>query len=80
MDRRSYSLIIIPEGYRKKEVQAKVEEHLKGLILKHFDPKKADLIFTEEGSVRMCVCVCDLCEYISICIYTRVCVCVVWCV
>ena len=38
-------------GYRKREIQSMVEEHLKSLVLKHFDPKKADLIFTEEGSV-----------------------------
>lgn len=38
-------------GYRKREIQAMVEEHLKQLITQHFDPKKADLIFTEEGSV-----------------------------
>ena len=40
-------------GFRKREIQAMVEEHLKALILRHFDPKKADLIFTEEGSVSM---------------------------
>ena len=38
-------------GYRKREIQGMVEEHLKSLVLRHFDPKKADLIFTEEGSV-----------------------------
>jgi negative elongation factor C/D len=38
-------------GYRKREIQAMVEDHLKHLITQHFDPKKADLIFTEEGSV-----------------------------
>lgn len=30
-----------------------VEDHLKQLITQHFDPKKADLIFTEEGSVNL---------------------------
>ena len=30
-----------------------VEDHLKSLVLKHFDPQKADLIFTEEGSVLL---------------------------
>ena len=30
-----------------------VEDHLKKLITEHFDPKKADLIFTEEGSVSV---------------------------
>lgn len=34
------------------EVQAMVENHLKDMILKTFDPKKADTIFTEEGEVR----------------------------
>ena len=38
-------------GYRKRKIQSMVEEHLKSLVLRHFDPKKADLIFTEEGSV-----------------------------
>ena len=43
-----------------------VEEHLKQLITQHFDPKKADLIFTEEGSVCLLllyvfpVCMCSL--------------------
>lgn len=37
-------------GYRKREIQSMVEEHVKLLVLRHFDPKKADLIFTEEGS------------------------------
>ncbi|CAH1779902.1 unnamed protein product [Owenia fusiformis] len=32
-----------------KEVQEMVEDHLKTMILKHFDPKKADSIFTDEG-------------------------------
>ncbi len=40
-------------GFRKREIQGVVEEHLKTLIMKHFDPKKADLIFTEEGSVSI---------------------------
>ena len=39
-------------GYRKREIQSLVDGHLKLLILRHFDPTKADLIFTEEGSVR----------------------------
>lgn len=29
-----------------------VENHLKEMILKNFDPKKADTIFTEEGDVK----------------------------
>lgn len=32
-----------------QDVQAMVENHLKDMILKTFDPKKADTIFTEEG-------------------------------
>ena len=42
-------------GFRKREIQGIVEEHLKSLVMKHFDPKKADLIFTEEGSVSTCI-------------------------
>ena len=30
-----------------------VENHLKSVILKTFDPKKADTIFTEEGDVSI---------------------------
>lgn len=33
------------------DVQAMVENHLKEMVLKTFDPKKADTIFTEEGEV-----------------------------
>ena len=40
-------------SYRKREIQSMVEDHLKSLVLRHFDPKKADLIFTEEGSVSV---------------------------
>lgn len=40
-------------GVKVTEVQAMVENHLKDLILKTFDPKKADTIFTEEGEVRL---------------------------
>jgi hypothetical protein len=35
------------------DVQAMVENHLKDMILKTFDPKKADTIFTEEGEVSL---------------------------
>ena len=38
-------------GYKRFELQNIVEDHLKLLIVRNFDPKKADLIFTEEGSV-----------------------------
>lgn len=40
---------LITGGVKVTEVQAMVENHLKEMILKHFDPKKADTIFTEEG-------------------------------
>lgn len=33
------------------QVQETVENHLKSLLIKHFDPRKADSIFTEEGEV-----------------------------
>lgn len=39
-------------GMEITEVQAMVENHLKDMILKSFDPKKADTIFTEEGKVK----------------------------
>ena len=42
-----YNFIVI--GASINEVQAMVENHLKSVILKTFDPKKADTIFTEEG-------------------------------
>jgi len=63
------------------DVQAMVENHLKDMILKTFDPKKADTrtIFTEEGEVSLsacpkevrvvCVCVCTClraCPYICL--------------
>lgn len=41
-------------GVRVNNVQAMVENHLKEMILKTFDPKKADTIFTEEGEVSSC--------------------------
>lgn len=34
------------------QVQERVENHLKSLLIKHFDPQKADSIFTVEGEVR----------------------------
>ncbi|XKL60091.1 hypothetical protein PGB90_001107 [Kerria lacca] len=40
---------LIMAGMEITEVQAMVENHLKDMILKSFDPKKADTIFTEEG-------------------------------
>ncbi|XP_014242480.1 negative elongation factor D [Cimex lectularius] len=40
---------LIIGGVKVNNVQAMVENHLKEMILKTFDPKKADTIFTEEG-------------------------------
>ena len=34
------------------DVQAMIENNLKDMVLKNFEPKKADKIFTEEGEVR----------------------------
>lgn len=43
---------LILAGVSIPDVQAMVENHLKDMILKTFDPKKADTIFTEEGEVE----------------------------
>ncbi len=40
-------------GVDIKEVQEVVETHLRDMILKHFDPKKADSIFSDEGAVSL---------------------------
>ncbi|KAL3175230.1 hypothetical protein MRX96_010854 [Rhipicephalus microplus] len=40
---------LIMAGMKITEVQGLVEDHLKQMILKHFDPKKADSIFNDEG-------------------------------
>lgn len=40
---------LIITGVSVSEVQLMVETHLKSLIMKHFDPKKADTIFDSEG-------------------------------
>lgn len=40
---------LIQAGVDIKIVQEMVENHLKSMIMKHFDPKKADSIFTDEG-------------------------------
>jgi negative elongation factor C/D len=40
---------LIITGVPVEEVQLIVENHLKNLIMKHFDPKKADTIFNLEG-------------------------------
>ncbi|XP_026121998.1 negative elongation factor C/D isoform X2 [Carassius auratus] len=36
-------------GVEPAQVQERVENHLKSLLIKHFDPQKADSIFTVEG-------------------------------
>uniref|UniRef100_H3B394 Negative elongation factor complex member C/D n=2 Tax=Latimeria chalumnae TaxID=7897 RepID=H3B394_LATCH len=40
---------LIQMGVEPVQVQETVENHLKNLLIKHFDPRKADSIFTEEG-------------------------------
>ncbi|KAJ7332097.1 hypothetical protein JRQ81_014277 [Phrynocephalus forsythii] len=40
---------LIQTGVEPAQVQETVENHLKSLLIKHFDPRKADSIFTEEG-------------------------------
>jgi hypothetical protein len=40
---------LILAGAEISEVQQRVENHLHDMILKTFDPKKADAIFAEEG-------------------------------
>ena len=44
---------LILAGVCVTDVQAMVENHLKDMILRTFDPKKADTIFTEEGEVSV---------------------------
>uniref|UniRef100_A0A8C5QZP7 Negative elongation factor complex member C/D n=1 Tax=Leptobrachium leishanense TaxID=445787 RepID=A0A8C5QZP7_9ANUR len=40
---------LIQSGVEPLQVQETVENHLKSLLIKYFDPRKADSIFTEEG-------------------------------
>lgn len=47
-----YVWMFVP-GVDIKIVQEMVENHLKSMIMKHFDPKKADSIFTDEGEVGL---------------------------
>uniref|UniRef100_A0AAQ5XF38 Negative elongation factor complex member C/D n=1 Tax=Amphiprion ocellaris TaxID=80972 RepID=A0AAQ5XF38_AMPOC len=57
---------LIQMGVEPAQVQERVENHLKSLLIKHFDPQKADSIFTVEGeiywiadaSLQFCVFVC----------------------
>ncbi len=46
------NFFIWPAGVEPAQVQERVENHLKSLLIKHFDPQKADSIFTVEGEVR----------------------------
>jgi negative elongation factor C/D len=55
------------------DVQAMVENHLKDMILKTFDPKKADTIFTEEGEVSLSSWLTGV-QGVCVCVCTRVCV------
>ena len=48
---RNKSLLVIFAGASVEEVQELVEKHLRDLIVKNFDPKKADSIFTSSGQV-----------------------------
>lgn len=48
---------LISGGVSVTAVQAMVENHLKDMVLKTFDPKKADTIFTEEGEVSIFYCI-----------------------
>jgi len=45
---------LIMTGLKISEVQSLVEDHLKEMIIKHFDPKKADSIFMmDEAKVKL---------------------------
>lgn len=51
--RQSFIVLLSPAaGVEPAQVQERVENHLKSLLIKHFDPQKADSIFTVEGEVR----------------------------
>ena len=43
--------LLCQAGVDIKEVQEMVESHLKEMIIRTFDPKKADSIFSDEGEV-----------------------------
>ena len=57
----SLSFPLALAGVKVSEVQDTVENHLKEMILKHFDPKKADSIFTD-GGVSYVEDMCKLCR------------------
>ena len=44
-------MIFCVAGVKIEEVKETVENHLKDMIIKHFDPKKADIIFYGEATV-----------------------------
>lgn len=46
------NFFVLTAGVEPAQVQERVENHLKSLLIKHFDPQKADSIFTVEGEVR----------------------------
>ncbi len=50
---QGYNLLFSIQGCDVSEVQDMVESHLKDMILKYFDPKKADSIFTAAGQVTI---------------------------
>lgn len=47
----NHGCVIDLVGVEPAQVQERVENHLKNLLIKHFDPQKADSIFTVEGEV-----------------------------
>lgn len=51
------------------EVQSFVENHLKDMVLKTFDPKKADTIFSEEGEVCLILKLFTVYFYCWYCLY-----------
>ena len=63
---------LILAGATINDVQSMVENHLKEMIIKMFDPKKADTIFTEEGEVNLtdCTMLMFVCSFINTIIYS----------
>lgn len=49
-----------------EDVQSLIEDHLKQLVIKHFDPKMADTIFKDESGVCNLLKVFDILTHISI--------------
>ncbi len=48
---KDFLIFFLITGASINEVRTMVEDSLTGMILKTFDPKKADTIFSEEGEV-----------------------------